>query len=269
MLFNWEKFLESVGEKDIENIVKYINDMNQTISDKLFFIDKIDFDTIVDFGCADGELLSKISKVKPTVNLIGYDLDKKMLKIADNKLQGKAVLTDNWSNVIKNLKGKTLLNLSSVIHEVYSYSHPKTVKYFWENQVFNMFDYISIRDMIPSTKMSSIELKDFKNDVNMVKEKINDYRIKSFEKIWGDLTVDYRTFIHFLLKYRYTDNWEREVRENYLPVSIETLIKKIPTNYKIIYKDHFILDYLKSIIKEDFNIDVKHNTHLKMIIKKL
>ncbi|MGA1049083.1 MAG: hypothetical protein ACO3UU_13830, partial [Minisyncoccia bacterium] len=39
----------------------------------------------------------------------------------------------------------------------------------------------------------------------------------SFEKVWGSIFKDYRNFIHFLLKYRYTDNWEREVNENYLP----------------------------------------------------
>lgn len=270
-ILNWKLFLEElVGEKPIESIESYIQGMSMTIQDKLFFLDKIDFDCIVDFGCADGTTLFEIQKRKPNVKLIGYDLDDQMLQLASNKVEG-AFLTSKWPEVIEEIKSykRVVLNLSSVIHEVYSYSHPSAVKVFWEKQVFgDRFNYITIRDMIPSTELAKKEIHLFEEDVIKVKSKSDPYYLDSFEKKWGTIDDDYRTFTHYLLKYRFTDNWEREVNENYLPVSLETLKKKIPSNYSIVYEEDFILPFLKQKVKEDFDVDMTHSTHTKMIIKK-
>lgn len=58
-----------------------------------------------------------------------------------------------------------LLNLSSVIHEVYSYSHSSVIKKFWEKQVFGgSFKYITIRDMIPSVNIHKNEVSKFINN---------------------------------------------------------------------------------------------------------
>jgi len=54
MIKNWQLFLEElVGDKPISDLQDYIDGMNYTMSDKLFFIDKVNFDLIVDFGCAE------------------------------------------------------------------------------------------------------------------------------------------------------------------------------------------------------------------------
>lgn len=79
---------------------------------------------------------------------------------------------------------------------------------------------------------------------------------------------NYNVFLHFLLKYTYTSNWEREVNENYFPVSIETVLKKIPKNYAITHKDLYVLPYKSSTIKNDFGILLKHSTHAKLIIER-
>ena len=268
---NWKLFLEElVGEKPISNYDRYIEEMEKSMSDKLFFIDKIDFDVIVDFGCADGTFLSKLQKIKPNAKIIGYDLDDEMLKKASDKLGKKALLTSNWSDVIIEVSKyrNPLLNLSSVIHEVYSYSHANVIKKFWESQVFGGdFKWITIRDMIPSVEMHRNEIDKFRKDVKKVKEKTDIRYLNSFEDRWGIIDDNYRTFVHFLLKYKYTDNWNREVNENYLPVTLETLKKKIPSNYKIIYEDAFILPFIQEQVKKDFDINISHSTHTKMIIK--
>ena len=138
-ILSWELFLEElVGEKPISNYDQYIAGMNTTMSDKLFFTDLINYDVIVDFGCADGTFLKNLQSLNPNLKLIGYDLDPTMLEIASKKLGPGAILTDDWNKVQIALTGykNPLLNLSSVIHEVYSYSTSKVIKYFWENQVF-------------------------------------------------------------------------------------------------------------------------------------
>jgi 23S rRNA U2552 (ribose-2'-O)-methylase RlmE/FtsJ len=270
-ILSYKLFLEElVGTKPISNYDNYIKDMEHSMQDKMFFINNMDFDVIVDFGCANGTFLSKLESIKPNVKIIGYDLDDSMLNKAKSILNEDAILTNNWNIVIEEVKKykKPLLNLSSVIHEVYSYSHSSVIKKFWEKQVFGgNFKYITIRDMIPSVQIHKNEVNKFVDDVKKVKELADPFYLESFEKEWGPISENYRTLCHFLLKYKYTDNWEREVRENYLPVSLETLKKKIPGKYKIIFEEDFIVPFIQNEIYKDFGIKLTHSTHVKMIIE--
>jgi len=270
-ILNWQLFLEElVGDIEISNVDNYVEGMEKSLDDKLFFVNQLDFDVIVDFGCANGVFLSKVKKMKPNVKIIGYDLDETMLNRARAELTDEDILTSNWDEVIREIQGynSPLLNLSSVIHEVYSYSHTSVVKSFWEKQVFGgNFKWITIRDMIPSCKIDRNEIESFRKDVQNVRKRANKFYLESFEKRWGTINDNYRTFCHFLLKYRYIDNWEREVEENYLPVSLETLKKKIPSNYTIEYEQDFIVPFIQENVGKAFNIKIKHSTHVKMIIK--
>lgn len=58
------------------------------------------------------------------------------------------------------------------------------------------------------------------------------------------------------------------MRENYLPVSREEFLSIIPENYNIEFHEHFILPYHKNVVKKDFGIEVKDNTHMKIILKR-
>lgn len=270
-ILNWELFLEElVGEKPIYDLQSYIDGMSLSMQDKLFFANKLNFDVIVDFGCADGTFLESLMRSNPNVKIIGYDLDDTMLDQARKRLGNKALLTSDWDEAIRAISHhkSPLLNLSSVIHEVYSYSSGSVIKKFWDEQVFgDDFKWITIRDMIPSLEIGREERTMFKDDIKKVRNKTDKFYLNSFEERWGSINDNYRTFIHYLLKYRYTDNWEREVNEDYLPVSLETVKTKIPNNYKIVYEQDFLLNFLKQQVKKDFNVQLTHSTHTKMIIQ--
>jgi 23S rRNA U2552 (ribose-2'-O)-methylase RlmE/FtsJ len=270
-ILNWQLFLEElVGETEISDLDRYIEGMEKSMQDKLFFVSQLDFDVIVDFGCANGSFLSKVKQLKPNVKIIGYDLDETMLKRAKFELGEEALLTDNWNQVVENIKDfkSPLLNLSSVIHEVYSYSHSSVIKKFWEKQVFGgNFKWITIRDMIPSCEIHKNEVENFIQDIKKVRKRSNKFYLDQFEERWGTIDDNYRTFCHFLLKYRYLDNWDREVNENYLPVSLETVKKKIPSNYTIQYEQDFIVPFIQDTVGKDFGVKITHSTHVKMIIK--
>ena len=47
--------------------------------------------------------------------------------------------------------------------------------------------------------------------------------LNDFENKWGSINNNYRTLLHWLLKYKYVINWSREVYENYLPITLEFL----------------------------------------------
>ena len=105
----------------IKNYNVYQNGMKKSLDDKLFFLDLIDdVDTIVDFGCADGQLLKQIHEERPEWNLMGIDMDEKMIEQAQKNCPDATYI--NTNGIYKfNGDNNSILNLSSVIHEVYSY----------------------------------------------------------------------------------------------------------------------------------------------------
>lgn len=268
MIFNFKAFLES-GQIDIDNMDVYVQRMDIGFLDKLFFINKIKPDALVDFGCADGFMLSKLSEMDHDINLIGYDDSDEMIKLAKSKLGSNATLSTDWS-VIKNEVNKysrPAILLSSVIHEVYSYSDNSSIEEFWNRTFGGDFKYIIIRDMLP--KKSIDTNRKFEEDVIKVKESSDPQMIESFEDIWGPLESSYRQFVHYLLKYKYVENWHREVNENYLPISVEDVLKKIPSNYRIIYNESYLLPHFQNQLKNDFGIEINETTHTKLIIKRI
>ena len=75
--------------------------------------------------------------------------------------------------------------------------------------------------------------------------------------------------INFLLHYRYKENWKREARENYLPISKENLLSLIPHSYFPMFIEHFTLPFLREQVMKDFGIQLQEKTHLKLILKRL
>lgn len=267
MIINFNNFINEnkLNEIPIKNFSKYLNSMAKVIDDKLFFINLIDTDCIVDYGCADGTILRIIQKLKPKIKLIGYDIDPNMINICKSKSNGIEFYS-NWDDVIDNINGKSAsIFLSSVIHEVYTYSNSNEIKYFWNNEVFsNIFKYVIIRDMMSSIKYENFNLN--KESLYKIRINSNKEQLFEFENYWGSINNNFRTLLHWLLKYRYVENWDRELYENYLPLTIETIKTKIPKDWKIYYENYSILPFLKDIIKKDFDVDIKFPTHLKMII---
>lgn len=249
----------------IADLNKYNNDMAKSLGDKVFFLDYIkeeDIKAIVDFGCADGTLLAAMpnSWLK-----LGVDNNQDMVDICFSK---GIVAVENLDYI--NPRVPTLLNMSSVIHEVYSYLSSKEIAHFWD-RVFNSgFEYISIRDMMISfdTEREPDGIYDeiFEKDGKYY----NEYS-DSFEHEWTayqGYVPTQRDLMHYLLKYKYTDNWAREVKENYLPISVEYLKSLIPDTYEIVYEEEYVLPFLKDQIKKDFDYEIKDNTHIKLLLKR-
>ncbi|MGV9141488.1 MAG: class I SAM-dependent methyltransferase [Promethearchaeota archaeon] len=255
------------GEK-IKNYTIYNEKMKKSLLDKIFFMDKIEATLIVDYGCADGTLIHFLSSLFPETYYIGYDIDENMLKKALEKFseEDNVFFTSNWEeveNAAMNDKNTAVI-LSSVIHEVYTYGTQNEVNDLWENIFARWFQYVIIRDMIPGF---SIDKESNINDVKNVLRKGKAWQIRDFEQIWGSIEQN-KNLIHFLLKYDYIDNWEREVRENYFPILREEMLKKIPDEYDIEFSEHFILPFLRNKIRKDFGIELKDNTHLKLILRR-
>ena len=277
----------------IDNYTTYIEGMQKSLDDKLFWIPLLEnekIDTVVDFGCADGALIDKAYyqlhlQHNENVKFIGVDNNEKMLN--------KALINCPFMKAATNLddvevRENCLLNLSSVIHEVYSYCSEEEIDNFW-NHVFNdNYKYIAIRDMMVDRSVNLIKpiVEQTQSGIHYFR---HEYWNKYYNKIYNFDTKQWQNFLihsgyganessydvvnkdvlHFLMKYRYIENWEREVRENYFPIYYEDLLNKIIENgnYEIIYARQYILPFVKEKVKEDFDINLVDNTHCQILLK--
>ena len=259
-----------MADNAIKNIDIYNSRMAKTLIDKIFFIDKVDANVFVDFGCADGTLLGYLSELFPDYTYIGYDISKEMIEIAKKKNEGKNIqFYSDRNDVIKALNAlefetKSCLILNSVIHEIYSYSSYEEIEDFYKFAFGGLFNYISIRDMMPN---QSIDRPADMTDVAHVRAYANPSQLNEFENAFGSINNN-KNLVHFLLKYKYVENWNRECRENYFPITTQQFVKHIPKNFCIDYYTEYLLPYAKRTIYEDFLINIKDTTHLKIIIRK-
>lgn len=161
---------------------------------------------------------------------------------------------------------RSCLLLSSVVHEVYSYAgHSRIINAFWRRVFDGGFKYIVIRDTIPD-RIDIVKPREFADDVRKVKSKVDPAYLRDFEEKWGPIDTSYRRFVRFILTYRYKDNWDRESLENYIPLSYSTLLRKIPGNYEIIDGENYQFQPIAANFQDEYDIKLKVNTHLSMIL---
>lgn len=254
-----------MNAKPIDDYGSYLSGMDKSYMDKLFFMDKTEgIDNIFDYGCADGSILNHLHALSPGIAMIGYDINPDMVRLANNK--PGVIASTNLEKCIKLINpGRTLLNLSSVIHEVYSYSKESEIERFWSVIFDTGFRYIAIRDL--SLSRSADRSSDI-NDYIKVLRYGNQDQIADFEDRWGSLQNN-RALIHFLMKYRYMRNWDRENNENYFPITLEKLLSMIPTEkYEIVYFQNYVLPFTSDQVKKDFDITIRDNTHIKILLKR-
>ena len=248
----------------IINNKNYCDKMKKSLVDKIFFVDKIDAEIFVDFGCADGDLIDFLHGIFPENDYIGYDYSEKMISKARLK-NTVPFFTSDWLELETKLftNKKKALILSSVIHEVYSYSNQNDVELFWQRVWNSNFDYVVIRDMMPTKAVvrASDPLM-----VTRIRQVFSEKKILEWESQWGDLNGQW-SLLHFLLTYQYEENWERELKENYFPIYVENLLSLVPNKYMPIYIDHYTLPWIKQCVRKDFGFDVQDPTHLKLILE--
>ena len=250
--------------QELLDLKGYVQKMEKSLLDKMFFMDKL-FDpveNVLDFGCANGVLIKALGFLFPEHKYIGYDISDEMIQLAKIMVP-EAAFTSNWNEIRVDPKN-TVLNISSTLHEVYSYGSVESIDEFWERIFGSGFQYIAIRDMMLSDE---IKLMSDELDVKKVRTLFPE-KLKEYEQIWGPINIRFN-LIHYLLKYRYTENWEREVRENYLPITVESLLSKIPANYEVIYQEHYTLPFIKQQIQKDCGVVLNDSTHYKLLLKRL
>lgn len=242
------------------NYEVYTNGLDKSLKDKLFFEDKIDLHNkiIIDFGCAHGTLIKELAPKYPDSNFIGID--------QDNILRNKAIelnIENNNTYFDKNLdvldmkeitsqNKEIIIILSSVCHELGDYQY-KLLEFIDE-----YCDYIIIRDMYFNKSYNKFITQE---ELSLIYENSDIKKLLQFiAKGYGIPKLE--LIYHWLLKYRYSENWEHELKEDYFSTKWD-----IFEEYTIIYDYKYTHKFTKEQVKKDFDIDLKLPTHREMILK--
>lgn len=288
-------------EEPIKDLNRYNDRMRQSMEDKMFFMDYAKTDYYLDIGCADGSLGVEIMRRNPNAKYFGLDDNDEMRELAKKKLPD-AVISDSLEYLLKQLpdNANAVVIFSSVLHEIIGASITKDFLEFAKmlRQYKHKLAFISVRDMYNGTRPEDrTHLKEVADKI-LASNAYTPEQFLSFNKAYGPMDRSLMNCYHFLLKYRYKENWDREILENYFSLNVRTFLRAIMApdyfaaglsagfektisregyhEYRnsyaydptyILHLERYILPYIKSCVKRDFNIDLKYPTHIKLVVR--
>ena len=242
---------------EITNYNTYLARMDVSLPDKAFFVYRAPLArVIVDFGCAAGNLFRYIRSISnQEYIMIGYDNDATMRELARESADIVCGTMEELQEAIEhtlaahNLTMKNVLfNFSSVIHEMNSYEVDDIFSFINELRP----GYVSIRDMKFRRK------KEIPGNTFRVFDKKYLNQFHSFLAHRGILFPDLADFAEYLLKYKYTENWERELEEHYFFgfAYAEKYYNALIDNhkYRLTWDVNYCLPHFDRQIKDDFNL---------------
>ena len=168
----------------ISDLDIYLTRMQRSILDKMFFIDKVfePFKYILDFGCANGELIKAMKPMFPDYEYSGYDISREMIEAARQNVPDAKFYGD-WDKIDIPFD-ESLINISSTIHEVYSYGTEKDIDLFWDRVFGSGFRYVTIRDMMFS-QAENIPVR--KEQLEAIRNSTYEEWLGSLGSVWGHI----------------------------------------------------------------------------------
>lgn len=259
------------------NLDIYTEEMTKSLWDKAFFMDKIPgAKCVIDFGCADGALMTLLGKLFPSVDFFGYDINDELLKRAIDRISQcpanvKSVYNaEGMTGLISRIKrnytpDQICINFSSVLHEVFS-SSPSGKAAIKRLITELKPKYITIRDMY--FYEAPAPTHQYVQGPNPDWDEMKPYR-EAFEAVYGPIKDNAKNCLHFLMKYQWKNNgWDTELNENYFSWTIDEFKHLIGwNNYDIVFENHYQLPYLIELWKHRFFRPNLH-THAQFILRR-
>ncbi|MDF1758255.1 MAG: class I SAM-dependent methyltransferase [Legionellaceae bacterium] len=297
---------ESLGEQ--HDIYHYAEGMKRHLCKKSQIFDFIDSNEVViflDIGCATGDLLREkyerdvhagFSDRKRTY--IGVDISSEMVEEAKRQSSGKDIIfttsLEEAMILVAGLResgGKSVMTLSSVLHEVIHYQPEDSHKAFWNNVWNQYIDYVAIRDFsvneglehYTTLEESVSQVRSFFTEVNfpsdhpLAGKNVLDIWEYGYDAIpgssdpllankfsgWGSIErCD--SFTHFLMTFEYlrlndSENYGRGIRElheNYMSLPFQSLCREIPTTFSPVFIERGITENRNRFLLNFFGANI-------------
>lgn len=216
--------------------------------------------TILDVGCADGAVTREIAKLFPNAKVLGIDLDYDFIDRAKTHIENPPNLSfarKYLRDLLAEPERFNIISFISVLHEFYTYGEgiSSVMKAVADaNELLESEGRIVIRDMIlhESQRTATLGVREVLEKVQKRKDLIP--YIEDHEKRFGKMKTQDRVN-HFLLKYWYTENWEREGKENYIPVTFEQYQQLFGLlDMRVEYQDSYLIPFLRKKWVKDFEL---------------
>lgn len=257
---------------EIENYDVYNDRMRRSMWDKAFFMDKIpDAELIVDYGCADGSLIRFLHELFPAMRFIGYDIDPAMTAAANAQRSENTWFVSSMDDVVRTIRSlgidssRIAINFSSVLHEVFHYGFDLDALRGFIRAVSPR--YLVVRDMMYVSDDDEAMVSEAA--VSRVREALPDWQIRDFESCFGSISIR-KNLVHLLLKYKYTENWARECRENYFSYNMEDMTAALNPygEFEPILLSRCILPWCRCDMENTFGINPgsELTTHFSAIL---
>ena len=256
----------------IEDYQVYNDRMRRSMWDKAFFMDKVPgAELILDYGCADGSLVRFLQGLFPAMRFIGFDIDPAMISAAEAQDADGSWFFSDMEAVIGKIRelgvdgSRVAMNFSSVFHEVFHYGFDTTLVSRLIGAVAPR--YVVVRDMLYRSPDDAAAASPAA--VERVRAHLPESQVRDFEERFGSIGLR-RNLVHLLLKYRYTENWERECAENYFSYTPEKLRAVVDPggDYEPIFRANYILPWLRCDAEKTFGLSLGREvtTHIALIL---
>lgn len=259
---------------DIDNYAVYNDRMRRSMWDKAFFMDKVPgTELIIDYGCADGSLIRFLHELFPSMYFIGFDIDPAMVDAANADRTENAWFTCDVDAMLGKIRDlgvdprRITVNFSSVLHEIFHYDCDRTMI----SRMLRVVNprYLVVRDMMYHSDAPEASVSPAA--VAQIRDALPAWQVESFERRWGSLSCR-RNLAHLILKYKYTENWERECAENYFSYTMEDLKALLDPDgrYKPILLHRYILPWCRYDAQNRLGVDMGDEiaTHFSLILQR-
>lgn len=244
----------------------YLDRMRIGMYDKCWFLANIDIDvtTIIDFGCADGSLFNFLEAMYPgRFTYVGIDNNQEFLDKCP-RIPGRTIYFQSIYQVDNEVNwDKAILVMNSVCHEIYSYVDTCETKHILQYAIEHNVRHIAIRDMCFRAKKGITATEWIAIDDAFAERYPEQYAANiALNRDWRELAM----------KYTYTENWDREVQEQYFHPTLLLDVKAVASidpRYEMNTQYFYIPQQIKRI-ERDIGIEWPEltTTHVKIWISR-
>lgn len=235
------------------SVSRYLKRMDESVDDKLKVLQLLpdDAEYVLDVGCAAGAVTAHMANLRQGIHFHGIDVELPFVGMAQNHNSvGNLSFSHNWLSDLHQYDTKyDAITFMSVLHEFYSYGKGLTsvVKALCDaHELLKPGGRIIIRDMLrPKNDTNLMESMDIFDKLSKLTN-VNDC-LWEYQQRYGDISHSINRINDFMLHLLYRDNWEHELREDYMFWTVDDYNKFLHhvLGLEYVHSESYLLDYTK------------------------